>query len=253
LKQLKVAHVADTDLPEACGISLYPCVSKIGGCALERIVPSAGGKLTPDATTCNCFNRGFSEPIDVPNRPDVVISCSFQCVETILKYTDLYLIGANGRGNGLAGKCSTSIDVLGAAEYANRNDYIPTDSDTDRLEVLPVDDPRVVRAAAALAQHVAAARASACPDKPAVADEAAASVVYAKRGPADGGRGQYKLEALLGGEVFFARVAHLPAPEQLVDPARAGEDPRNYGGRLIDIYVYARARAHTHTHTHKDR
>ena len=32
-----------TDLPEACGVSLHPCVAKIGACALSKIVASPGG------------------------------------------------------------------------------------------------------------------------------------------------------------------------------------------------------------------
>ena len=103
--------------------------------------------------------------------------------------------------------------------------------------MVPVDDPRVVRASRALAQYINSARASTCPAKPAVADDATKTIVYAKRGMVDDGRSQYKMEVLFGSEVVYARIAHLPRDEQLVDPSSKGGDPDNYDGRfaVMDI------------------
>ena len=158
-------------------------------------------------------------------------------MDTILKYTDLYVVRTNGPGDDLAHKCSTSIDILGTVEFGNKHDYVATSADMDSLGVLPVDDPRAVRASSALAQHINSARASACPAKAPVADDATKRIVYAKRGIVDDGRGQYRMEVLFGPEVFFTRIVHLPKADQLVDPGTAKEDPNNFDGRFAVVDV----------------
>ncbi len=196
-------------------------------------MPSVGGKLTPGASTCNCFSRGYTESIPVPHKPDVEITCPFQCVDAILKYTDLYVVSVNGPGDDLAHQCGSSVAILGQVEFGNKNGYTATDSDGDSLMVLPVDDGRVVRASDALAQHINLEREKTCPAKPPVsADADAKKIVYARRGMVDYGRGQYKMEVLFGTEVFFARIIHLPKTEQLIQPDETKEDPENFDGRF---------------------
>jgi hypothetical protein len=230
--------VSKTDLPDACGISLYPCVAKIGACATDHIYPSVGGKLTPSASICNCFSRAYSESIPVPHKPDVEITCPFQCVDAILKYTDLYVVKVNGPGDDLAHHCDQSMSLLGQVEFGNKNDYTPSASDADSLVVLPVDDARVVRASDALAQHINLERQKTCPAKsPVSTGEDSKKIVYARRGMVDFGRGQYKLEVLFGTEVFFARVVHLPKSEQLIEPSDSNEDPENFDGRFAVVHV----------------
>jgi hypothetical protein len=140
--------VSKTDLPDACGVSLYPCAAKIGACTAAHIVPSVGGNLTPSASICNCFTCGYAESIPVPHKPEVEITCPFQCVDAILKYTDLYVVKANGPGDDLAHHCQQGIAILGQVEFGNKTGYTPSASDSDSLVVLPVDDSdaRVVRA-----------------------------------------------------------------------------------------------------------
>jgi len=193
--------------------------------------------LTAGSSTCNCFTRGYTDTIPVPTNPNAVISCPYQCIDAILKYTNLYMVNVNGPGDDLSQKCSASLDTLGTVEYGNKNDYVPTDSDTDALDIVPVDDPRVIQASSALAQYINSNRASDCPTKTAVADDATKTIVYAKRGMGDGGRGQYRLEVLFGNEVVFARIAHLTKDDQLVDPSNKQDDPNNYDGRYAVVTV----------------
>jgi hypothetical protein len=158
-------------------------------------------------------------------------------VDAILKYTDLHVARTNGPGDDLAHKCSASIDILGTVEFGNKNGYVPTNSDMDSLEMIPIDDPRAVRASSALAQHINSVRSSTCPAKAPVADDSTKKIVYAKRGIVDDGRGQYRMEVLFGPEVFFTRIVHLPRVDQLVDPGTAKEDPHNFDGRFAVVAI----------------
>ena len=142
--------VSDTELPEACGPAMYPCVAQVGDCALSHIASSIGGKLTPGTSTCNCFTVGYSKSIAVPTNPAVVVSCPYSCIDALLKYTNLYVVSANGPGEDLSQKCSTSLDILTSVEYGNKRGYVRTDRDTDTLVMLSVNDPRVVQASVAL-------------------------------------------------------------------------------------------------------
>jgi hypothetical protein len=145
LQRLNVASVSDTDLPDACGVALYPCVAQVGDCALSNIVSSHRGKLTAGTNTCNCFTLGYSESIAIPSNPYAVVSCPYSCIDALLKYTSLYLVSNNTFGEDLSKKCSVSLDILTTVEYGNKRGYVPTDSDTDALFMLPVNDPRVVQ------------------------------------------------------------------------------------------------------------
>jgi cathepsin B len=237
MTKLKLGAVEKTDLPEACGVSLHPCVAKIGACALGKIVASPGGKLTPSTSSCSCFVRGYQDPIPLPDGSDRSFSCSFDCVDAILKYTDKYLVSVNGAGDDLSQYCQTSISVVGKEEFGNTNGYIPTDEDAGGLDVVPIDRPAVVLAGKAVGAYIDVERRAKCPVLPPV-DRHAVEIAYAKHGIAEDGKGQYKMELLFGEEVFHARVAHLPKSEQLVDPSEVAEgDPSNLEGRYVVAHL----------------
>ena len=213
------SQVDNSDLPESCGLSQFPCVDKIGSCLLGNLVKNANGQLTPKTQACSCFTKGYQEQIPIPGRPDLSIGCPFHCAESILKVAHRYLAGANGpRGPRL--RCKSLMSALASEDFGNRNGAIATDGDLDSMGVLPVDVPGVAEAADAVRVLVNRGRQRACPALPALPGPP--EVVYAKRGLASEGREEYRLELLLGGrEVFFARVARLPRDRQLVDPAAA--------------------------------
>lgn len=233
---LKIGALDKTDLPEACGVSLDPCLAKIGGCALEKIVHSSHGTLTPSTSTCSCFIRGFQESIPIPDGTDRVVTCDYDCVDAILKYTDSYVSAVNGVGDDVSSYCQRSIELLGTEQFGNKNGYTPTDEDTGDLSVVPVDTPRVVLAGKAVGAYINAERTVNCPLKPLV-NFTNPEVGYAKSGIVEDGKRQYKMEVSFASEVFFARVSHLPPSEQLIDPSDAAQDPDNLEGRfaVVDI------------------
>jgi cathepsin B len=232
---LKIGNLEQTDLPEACGVSLHPCLAKIGSCALAKIIPSAHGMLTPSTSTCSCFVRGFQEPIPIPDGSDRVVTCDFDCVDAILKYTDSYVSAVNGPGDDVSAFCKHSIELLGEEQFGNKNGYIPTDEDTGDLEMEPIDSHKVVRAGQAVGAFINGERMENCPLKPLV-NFTEAEIQYAKSGIVEEGKRQYKMEVLFGTEVFFARVSHLPPSEQLVDPSSvASLDPENLEGRFAVV------------------
>ena len=231
LAGIQIADVSKTDLPESCETSLYPCAAKIVGCTSSRLVNTSQGTITPLTNVCNCFVRGFTEPIEVPNKPNMQFTCSYTCVESLLKATSHYVGSANGPLGG-ALDCDSSVSSLAADTFGNKNGYIPSQTETDSLDVIPVDDPSVVRAAEALRIAFNSRRRLTCPalhsfDEP-------GTVKYAKRGLAAGGKSQYRLEVVFGNDVVLARLAHLPKSQQTVDPTAQAtlDDPTNLDGRF---------------------
>ena len=226
------SQVDSSDLPESCGLSQFPCVDKIGSCLLDNLVKTPDGKLTPRTQACSCFTKGYQEQIQIPGRPDISIGCPYHCTESILKIAHRYIAGINGpRGPKL--RCKTLMAALAAEDFGNRNGAIATDGDQDSMTLLPVDAPGVTAAADAVRVLINRGRQRECPMLPAFPDPPA--VVYAKRGLVSEGREEFRLELLLGGrDVYFARVAHLPRDEQLVDPAAAAalNDTENLLGRF---------------------
>ena len=130
-------------------MSLYPCVAKIITCVKPRLVNTTDGKITPLSNVCNCFLRGFSEGIDVPGKPFSTFSCSYTCVESILKYTESLVSNTNGPA-GSSLDCDAPLASLATSAYGNSNGYIARSTETDAMVLLPVDDPKVLRAAEAL-------------------------------------------------------------------------------------------------------
>jgi hypothetical protein len=231
LSTIHVADVSKTDMPEACDISLNPCVAKILNCLSSRLVNTTDGKITPITTSCDCFVRGFKEPIEIPEKPDLQFTCPFVCVQSILRYASQYVTNANGP-SGAALDCNSAISDVASDAFGNRHGYIAGPSETDSLQVLPVDNPLVVRAAEALRISINSQRRLNCPalhayDEPGV-------IKYAKRGIVASGGGQYRLEVVFGNDVVFGRVVHLPKNRQLIDPTAqtALDDPSNLDGRF---------------------
>jgi hypothetical protein len=200
-------------------------------CASSKLVKSADGKISPLTSTCNCFVRGFSEGIEIPGKTDVQFSCTYSCVADLLKHTSDFVLKANGP-SGTSLSCSSELDKIAAGEYGNRNGYVATQTETDPLEVMPVDDAKVTRAADALRISINSARRANCPATRPYDD--AGRVVYARRGIVADGKGQYRLEVVFGNDVVHARIAHLAAEKQIVDPAgmAALDDPDNLEGRF---------------------
>ena len=218
-------------MPEACEIALYPCVDKIVSCLSSRLVNSTGGGITPLTTSCDCFVRGIKEAIDVPEKPDLQFTCPFVCVQSIVRSASHYVTKINGP-NGAALDCDSSISALASDNFGNKHGYIAGPSETDSLEVLPVDNPLVARAADAIRISINSRRRLDCPalhayDEPGI-------VKYAKRGIVASGGGQYRLEVVFGNDVVFGRVVHLPKDRQLIDPTAqtALDDPTNLDGRF---------------------
>ena len=213
-------------------MSLYPCVAKIITCVKPRLVNTTDGKITPLSNVCNCFLRGFSEGIDVPGKPFSTFSCSYTSVESILKYTESLVSNTNGPA-GSSLDCDAPLASLATSAYGNSNGYIARSTETDAMVLLPVDDPKVLRAAEALRIAFNSQRRQNCPalrpyDQP-------GKIKYAKRGMGDEGLGIYKIEVVFSdNDVVLGRVGHLPRSQQLVDPeAQAAlNDTRNLDGRF---------------------
>ena len=194
------------------------------------------GELTPLTSACDCFVRGYAESIPIPSQPDAVFACSLPCVQSLLQLTTAHVAAENGpAGPTLA--CTAAMSALAASVYGNGGGYVAGGGDTDSLHTLPPDDPRVLRAAEAVRIAINARRLRDCPIvRP---YNSPGRVVYARRGLAGGGRGEYRLEVVFaaagaGGDTVLARVAHLPKSRQPVDPAAAAalDDVRNLDGRF---------------------
>jgi hypothetical protein len=231
LGTISVSDISQTDLGDSCGFALYPCAQKIVTCASSRLIKNKKGQITPLTNVCDCFTRGFTDLIDIPGKEDVDFTCPFTCVESLLQVTTKHVADSNGLGaNGATLTCD--ISALATSTFGNKNHYIPTATDNDPLENVPVDDPNVARAVEALRLSFNADRLAKCPATRAY-DEPG-RVVYAKRGLAADGKSQYRLEVVFGNDVVFARIVHLAKSEQMVDPASQQElsDPSNLNGRF---------------------
>ena len=232
LARFSVINLNSTDLAESCGVSEYPCADQILRCADTRLVRAADGTLTPLTSACDCFVSGYSDSIPVPSNPDVVFSCPYTCVQSLLALAAAHVAAANGPA-GPPLSCAAPIAALAAAAFGGSSGYLAGASDSDALRTMPADDPRVLRAAEALRIAINARRRRDCPALRPYG--APARVVYARRGLAGGGRGEYRLEAVFpGGDAVFARVAHLPPAQQPVDPAAEAAlgDPGDLAGRF---------------------
>ena len=229
LATISISDISKTDLGDSCGIALYPCAKKIIGCVDSRLVKNQNGEITPLTSTCDCFVRGSTESIEIPGKQDVEFSCPLICVAGILEYTSKHVADTN-IASGV--KLSCDLSDLAARTFGNKYHYIPTISDSDQLELIPVDDPYALRAAEALRMNFNAARLINCPATKTY--DVPGKVQYAKRGMVGDGKSQYKLEVVFGNDVVFARLAHLGESRQTVDPSTimALDDTDNLNGRF---------------------
>jgi hypothetical protein len=72
-----------TDLDEGCGTMLIPCVATVGSCITSNLVRTSDKHIAANSDACQCFPRGLAEPINVPQQPEVQVSCTYQCLESI--------------------------------------------------------------------------------------------------------------------------------------------------------------------------
>ncbi len=231
LAKIKVEDISKTDLESSCQSALYPCVDKILSCVDSKLVETAQGKITPGSGVCNCFSRGFVDGVPIPNNLEIKFGCSYECVGSILQQAQSYVSEINGP-SGDSISCEGVIAKLGSQTFGNSDGYIASENDADAMETMPIDDPKVVRAAEALRFSFNSQRRLECPARNAIAQPG--TVKYAKRGIVVDGYGQYKMEVAFGSEVVLARISHLPKNKQLTDPASqaALNDPENLDGRF---------------------
>jgi hypothetical protein len=225
---------AQSDLPDACGASKFPCVDKIGSCVFASLVKSENGKITPRTDACACFATAF-RAADTSGDPTLLATtnepCSFHCISAILKIAEQYVSTSNGR-DGPFLQCSSIMNTLAVDTYGNRNSMVSDDGNTDAFSLIPMDNPAVLSAAEAFRLHLLKFRLENCPDHANSADPA--TVVYSKSGLITNGRSEYRMEVAIGDEVFIVRIAHLPKNEELVDPMenRLFNDSSNLLGRF---------------------
>jgi hypothetical protein len=229
LVSISIDDISNTTLADSCGLALYPCAQKIIGCADSRLVRNSNGEVTPLTSACDCFIQGFTESIEIPGKLDAEFSCPFACVENLLGSAVGFVASAN-KESGAMFTCDLSD--LASRTFGNKYRYIPTATDSEPVEIVPVDDFHALRAAEALRMNFNAARLANCPatrsyDEP-------GKIQYAKRGMVGNGLSQYKLEVVFGNDVIFARLAHLDESAQTVDPSTlmALNDTDNLNGRF---------------------
>jgi hypothetical protein len=212
------SHVENSDLQEACGLSQFPCVDQIGRCILDNMVKTSEGKMTPKTQACSCLAEGFQKVIQPPGISDVSISCSFHCVEAIFKIAQFHTSEINGQ-LGPTLQCKSILDHMAHVEFGNRNGFIADDGNLDSMEVVSVKDPKLAISADAVRVFINKERRQSCPMLPVYTESA--NVVYAKQGLVTEGREEFRMEVLLGDDVFFTRISHLPRADQLVNPVDA--------------------------------
>ena len=232
LAKIKLEDISKTDLEALCQASLYPCVDQILSCVDSKLVETAEGKITPGSGVCNCFSRGFVDGVLIPNKPDIKFGCSYECVGSILRQAQSYVSDINGP-SGDSISCEAAIEKLGSQTFGNSDGYISSTTDADAMEMMPVDDPKVIRAAEALRFSFNSQRRLKCPARKEIVQPG--KIQYAKRGIVVDGNGQYKMEVTFGSEAVLARISHLPKNKQLTDPASqsALDDPTNLDGRFV--------------------
>lgn len=230
LGSIAITDLSKTDLADTCGVSLYPCAQKVITCAESKLVKTDKGGITPLTGACDCFSHGITGSIAVPDKPDAVFTCSFTCVDSLLKFTAQYVADANG-ANGASLTCD--INSFAANEFGNKNHYIATPTDNDPMEAVSIDDPTVLRAAEALRININSARLAKCPEKKPYEEEG--KIEYAKKGLTAQGKSQYRMEVVFGTDAVLGRIAHLPRSEQVVDPGTqaALNDTENLNGRFV--------------------
>ena len=230
LATIGITDATKTDLPDSCGLSMYACADKILNCAESRLVKTDKGEITPLTSVCNCFVRGATDSITIPGRNNVVFTCPYTCVSDLMSLAAKYVSDANG-ANGAQLSCDLS-DIANAA-FGNKNKYVPTATDTDPLENVPIDDPDVELAAEALRINFNSARLANCPATQPYSTPG--TIKYAKKGLSADGKSQYRLEVVFGSDAVFARIAHLPESHQVIDPTTQAQlgDTDNLNGRFV--------------------
>jgi hypothetical protein len=230
LAAIGVTDVSKTGLPDSCGLAMYACADKILICADSRLVKTSTGGFTPVTSVCNCFVRGATDSIPISGETNKVFTCPFACVSDLMSMAAKYVSNANGpTGSSL----TCDLSEISNAAFGNKNKYIPTAADTDSLEMAPVDDSSVQRAAEALRININSVRLAQCPATQPY--DAPGTVKYAKKGMSSAGKGQYRLEVVYGSDVVFARIAHLPRSQQVIDPGTQARlhDSENLNGRFV--------------------
>jgi hypothetical protein len=189
------------DLKAACGDYLAPCVAHVGGCLAPHTHETQSGKITVDPDVCQCFAKGLTDGILIPDQPNVDVRCEYSCLESISAVFNEYLASKNGEG-GERAPCKNTFSSMASATYGTL-----TPGATDALTMKPLDDPKVMRAGDVLVEYVNSVRRDKCPAKEMLHGS---KVVWAKEGEVSGGKHQFRLEAVLGGsQEFVARVSHL--------------------------------------------
>uniref|UniRef100_A0A7S0HL70 Uncharacterized protein n=1 Tax=Hanusia phi TaxID=3032 RepID=A0A7S0HL70_9CRYP len=219
----------DTDVSESCGFLKHPCLAVVGECLLSTSTETVEGKVTLSSNNCQCFSKGYTDAIHVETNPELQMRCSYPCLESIRAMFASYVLSKNGP-SGEKAWCPTTFANLADHVYGSRNEVVPSDSDSDALEVQPLDDPKVVRAGEALLEYMNLVRRTSCPIK--AVEKGSPKILYAKYGMISDQRGQYRIEIEYDGSVYAARIAHLPRASQLADPSLANSDPHNYLGRF---------------------
>uniref|UniRef100_A0A7S4L7T5 Uncharacterized protein n=2 Tax=Guillardia theta TaxID=55529 RepID=A0A7S4L7T5_GUITH len=219
----------DTDVTESCGFLKHPCLAVVGSCLLSTSTETVEGKVTLGSNTCQCFSKGYTDVIHVDSNPELQMRCSYPCLESIRAMFASYVLSKNGP-SGEKAWCPATFANLADHVFGSRNDVVPSDSDSDALEVQPLDDPKVMRAGEALLEYMNLMRRVNCPIR--ATEQGPPKILYAKYGMVADQRGQYRLEIEYDGSVYAARVAHLPRASQLADPSLASSDPHNYLGRF---------------------
>lgn len=230
LAALGVTDITKTDLPDSCGLAMYACTDKILSCAQSRLIKTEKGEVTPLTSVCNCFVRGATDSIPIPGQTSTVFTCPYTCVADLTSLAAKYVSDANGpTGAGL----TCDLSSISNSAFGNKNKYISTPTDTDQLEAVPIDDPKVQRAAEALRININSVRLAQCPatqpyDTP-------GTIKYAKKGLSADGKSQYRLEVVFGSDAVFARIAHLPRSQQVIDPGTQSQlnDTQNLNGRFV--------------------
>jgi hypothetical protein len=225
---------SNTDLREACGDFIFPCISSVGDCLMAHSAV-VDGREEVDSEACQCYVQGSTMALEVPDRPEVNVQCSFVCLSAIKGMFEHHLFKVNGDlATSLA--CPRTFENLARELYSNEfYDVQPSEEDTDGLQVESVVDEHVVSAATAAQMHINIIRGHECNILPQLTEP---QVTYARRGEVEDGMGQYLLEfKAANGQEFSVRVVHLPKYKQLFDPATQSADPENLQGRFQVLSV----------------
>eukprot|EP00287_Rhodomonas_sp_CCMP768_P002163 CAMPEP_0196737478 /NCGR_PEP_ID=MMETSP1091-20130531/15198_1 /TAXON_ID=302021 /ORGANISM="Rhodomonas sp., Strain CCMP768" /LENGTH=1109 /DNA_ID=CAMNT_0042081333 /DNA_START=9 /DNA_END=3338 /DNA_ORIENTATION=+ len=219
-----------TDLDESCGDLMLPCVANVGNCVESNIHTVEGsGRLELDPETCQCFASGLTNQITLDDGD--VVTCPYLCMEALSNIFDEKLFAHNEDSHTTVA-CPRTFMNMARSVYGTANGEFPVEHELDGEQVLPVDDEKVIRAAAALQEHINLIRKQECSLKPQLSGDP--TILFDEKGTAKGDFGQYRLEVSLGegGQLFTGRVVHLPKDDQLLNPSEVESDPQNLLGRF---------------------